>query len=441
MSSKRPGAPVERVPDANLMGLMSERSTGEKATHRATACVLALFVIGCQIAPQSRPPAMALPKITAAAPIGATAVPGPLAPGFGSIAMRIHWPRRTQSIPISASLIIVSIIDPLNIEQTRFLIRRPAVDDDTISNVAIPVRAARHLTIWARAYRDDVISNDQTANVVPVAVGSATNIDIFDNSTTPVSINLLYIPISATSIEPSNGGVGAKVTLTGVGFNGFVDPLHATPSFKVLFTHQTVFEGNIPNFPIAGKSSPSAQTDLWIGVPNVDATRSSDTKVEALVPKGAVTGPIDYQVDGLSAAASPKLTFTVLKDLVLVKGSGADLSEVTRLAVLTGTTQAFSAVATDSLGSAFNNPTVTWSSSDQAIGVIGTSGSFRARQVGRTRISAKTGDLIATADVFVFNPQSSASFNVPLPAVGSTASVNFNFPDYEGGTLVGTGSP
>lgn len=436
---------------------MSSRSHRLFPKARLSAVGIAAFAIGCTSTPElknSGATGPASPGFTAdqmialeatQVPSGAIVAAGQQLPalraGQGYLALRVHWPRRIQTIPQTADLLIISIYDPLGAlaaPQTR--ITRPT-GDNVISNLAIPLKAQRHLTIWARAYRKVAVVETDPKEVA-VSVGSASNVSVFDNVITPVSLELRYIPISVTALTPNNGGEGAIVTLTGVGFNGFVDPLNATISFNVRFTHQTVLEGNVPDFS-TGLASPSAGTDLWIVSPA--ATRESDIKVVATVPDGAVSGPVDYLVDGISAAL-PRKTFRVLKQLAVWKnegpGTGPDHAAVGEVVVGPGATQLFKARATDSLGVAHLAPDVKWTSDKLAVGVIeGTSGVFYARMPGRTKITAATGKLSSSVDVVVVNPGGTASIQVPLPSQGTNTNVVVGIPAFDQGVVTGIASP
>lgn len=426
------------------------------------AGALAGIVLGCQAGPAGhlQPPLASQPRPAFAdlpapeqLPDGVILDPPerlPEArPGHGYVVMRIHWPRRTQTIPLSAEVIHITILDALGVAVAPLTrISRPS-GGDVITNVAIPVRAARRLTIWARAYRRlSATVAEPTRETQPqevaIAVGSATNVNVYDNVITPVSIQMAYIPITLTSITPDNGGEGATVTLRGIGFNGFVDPLYATPSFAVRFTHQTVLEGdgNQAFSPIGGQlASPSAGTDLWIE--SLAPTRSSDVLVMATVPTGAVNGPVDYQVDGVSA--TPRLTFRVLKQLAIWKnegpGTGPDHAAFGPVVLEPGEKQWFKARATDSLGVEHLSPAVTWTSDNQAVGVVASDGAFTARLPGRTRVTAATGRLKASVDVTVINPAGTASLEVPFADQGANTRIEIQLPDFDSGTVTGTASP
>lgn len=432
--------------------------------HRTLlAAALAGLVLGCRAVPgsllQSRVASQArvIPAEAGATqylPNGAILNPPAQLPdakaGYGYLAMRIHWPRRIQTIPISAEVIHINILDALGVPAAPLTrINRPP-SDDVISNVAIPVQAARRLTIWARAYRSaSATVADFTKELQPkevaIAVGSAPDINVFDNVITPVQINMKYMPISVSSITPDNGGEGATVTLSGIGFFGFVDPLYATPSFLVRFTHQTVLEGDSNQYfgPVVNQTaSPSAGTDLWRV--SLQATRSSDLMVEAVVPDGAVNGPVDYVVDGVSAAL-PRKTFRVLKQLAIWKnegpGTGPDHAAFTKVFLEPGDKQFFKARATDSIGLEHLAPAVTWASDNKAAGVIDSSGLFTARLPGAVKVTATTGKLKATVDVVVINPAGTASFQVPLSNQGANTKVDIALPDYDKGILTGIASP
>lgn len=431
--------------------------------HRAfLVAALGAIVLGCQAGPGTRLEARLASRADLAAPDtgamqilpgGAILNPPEKLPdaraGHGYLVMRVHWPRRVQTIPLSAEVIHITILDALGVPAAPLTrITRPT-NDDVISNVAIPVQAARRLTIWARAYRrlSATVADpgkETQPKEVAIAVGTATGVNVYDNVVTPVSIQMAYIPITMHAISPDNGGEGATVTLSGIGFYGFVDPLYATPSFAVRFTHQTVLEGDGNQYfsPIGGQiASPSAGTDLWIQ--SLAPTRSSDILVEALVPDGAVNGPVDYQVDGVSA--TPRKTFRVLKQLAIWKNegpnTGPDHAAHDKVVLGAGDVQWFKARATDSIGVPHLSPAVTWTSSNEAAGVISTGGTFTARLPGVTTITAASGKLKASVEVRVINPAGTASFEVPLPDQGAQTKVEIQLPDYDAGVVTGIASP
>jgi hypothetical protein len=427
--------------------------------HRATvALALTGFVFGCQAPPVPLGSRLASSAALPANGQSVEILPGTafleprgmlpqLKAGMGYLSMRVHWPRRTQVIPLSAEIVHITILDPLGKPAVPLtVITRPA-NDDVISNVAIALPAARHLTIWTRAYRKAAVDSSVPTEVA-VAVGSKTNVDVFDNVITPVSIDMKYLPITLSSISPDNGGVGAEITLRGIGFNGFVDPLNSTPSFVVRFTHQTVLEGDGNQvFAPVSDASPSAFTDLWIKAEppfGPAATRDSDIVVRAMVPAGAVNGPVEYNVDGV--AATPRKTFRVLKDLAIWKnpgkGTGPDHAAFNDVVLEAGDTQKFKARATDSLDVEHLNPAVTWSSSNPAAGTINAStGIFNARLPGLTTVTARTGILVKSVKVVVLNYGGTADIRVPLPAKGATTKVDIAFPDYDKGRIDGTANP
>jgi hypothetical protein len=399
----------------------------DRRFSRLAAAGIVALVAGCQGAPD---PVAQAGRIGIPAGIAEHAAAAVAQPGMGTIDLNIRWPRRTQAIPASANLIVITIYDALEQVVSTTRIRRPEVPDDVISHAAISLPAATRLEIWARAYRQ----TELTGAEVPVAVGMRST-DVYDNIVTKVDLEMRYIDISLTSISPTNGGEGVEVTFLGSGFYGFVDPHNATPSARVYFPHRTVRED-----PLSGVTLDNQFSDLWIRAQ--DATRSADGTMSVLVPDGAVNGVVDLRVDGLSALHSPaNKSFTVLEELE-IKGNGPTLQGVPSLAVRPGDAVSLTAVATDSVGKAFGSPTVSWFSSDPAVAYVEkTTGALKARTVGSARITARTGKLVASANCFVLNQAGTASFIVDLPIIGSTTSLEFDFPAYEGGNLTGTATP
>ena len=412
---------------------------------RALAAALLVAAAGCYAPVRSGPtpeaggPSATQPAIPALeiAPSGAEA---PIPAGHGRIQLRVKWPEReVQRIPASANSLIIAIYDPLGVAISTTKLARPTGPGrDLITDVSITIVSARHLTIWARAYRE--LSDQILVTSVPVAVGTATG-EVRDNAVLKVSLNLTYIPItwaSVNPVSPTNGGAGAVVTFRGVGFNGFVDPNNATPSFALRFARQTVLEGNIPNFPVS--ASQSAGTDLWID--GTSPTRVSDLLATASVPVGAITGPVDYMVDGLSAvppALSVIPTFHVLKALTLTPAVPSGLSALPT-SLLTGSVQ-FTAHATDSLGLPYVSPSVTWSSSNTRTGVVSSAGLFTPLQVGTTTVAVRTGNLVASQPVLVSASWSTASYQVVYPVTKfATVSGTIALPNLSQGALTGIAS-
>ncbi len=404
------------------------------------------------------PVAEFLPDVDAAR-IPVVAYEGPdqaksLAAGFGQLRIRVRWPREVQRLPASTNTLIVAIYDPLGAVISKTTLKRPTgPGGDIITDATITVPAARHLTIWARAYREVSVNE---AFHVPVAVATAAG-DVRDNAVLRVSLDLLYVPIKWAypgPVVPNNGGPGAQIAFSGSGFNGFIDPNNATPSFVVQFTRQTVFEGNSPQFPVVNPSatpspvptfwpnvaSPSAGTDLWVSA--TDATRSSDALIFAPVPLGAVNGPVQILVDGLPAVPQSTATiptFTVLSTIDVTPYVPSGLTAFPS-SLRTGSVQ-FTCRATDSLAANFVNPAVTWSSSNTGVGVVSQAGLFTPLTVGLTSVTAKTGILEAVVPIAVRSEWSTADYKVIYPNLGfATVSGPVGFPDLSQGALTGEAS-
>lgn len=377
-----------------------------------------------------------------------------LSPGYGHLRLRVRWPRQIQRLPASSNTLIVTIYDPLGAVINKTTLKRPTgPGGDLITDTTITIPAARHLTIWARAYRE---TNVNEAVHVPVAVATAAG-NVHDNAVLRVSLDLLYVPIKwahPQPVVPNNGGPGAFIQLSGSGFHGFIDPFNATPSFVVRFTRQTVLEGNSPQFPVLdhtatpspvptywpGIASPSAGTDLWVNA--TGATRSSDLLITAPVPSGAVNGPVQILVDGLpavpqSTASIP--TFTVLSTIDVTPRVPGGLTSFPA-SLRTGSVQ-FTCRATDSLKAHFAHPAVTWTSSNTRVGVVDQTGLFTPLIVGTTTIKAKTGVLEASVPIAVRSDWSTADYKVIYPDLGfATVSGPVGFPDLSQGALTGEAS-
>ena len=377
-----------------------------------------------------------------------------LAQGYGQLRIRVRWPRTVQHLPASSQTLVVAVYDPLGAIINRTVLSKPTGPGaNIITDTTITVPSARHLTIWARAYRETAAALNEATHV-PVAVATAAG-DVRDNAILRVSLDLLYVPIrwaNVTPVSPTNGGPCAVVTLSGSGFNGFIDPNNATPSFVAQFTKQTVLEGNSPQFPVINPTatpspvptffpnvaSPSAGTDLW--VTSAGATRSSDTTILAPVPSGAVNGPLQILVDGLPAVPNPGRTiptFTVLSTIDVTPNVTRGLATAS---LRTGTLT-FTARATDSLGANFNSPTVTWSSSNLRVGVISSTGVFTPLIPGRTTLTVRTGCLVATVPIVVVSEWSTADYRVVYPNLGfSDVKGQVALPALSQGALTGVAS-
>jgi len=82
-----------------------------------------------------------------------------------------------------------------------------------------------------------------------------------------------------------------------------------------------------------------------------------------------------------------------------------------------GETQAFAATAYDVNGTAMPGVSFTWTSSDATVGTVNATGTFAARKVGTTTVSAAVGEIFGTAAVTVTPPHGDqtddSSLNIP----------------------------
>ncbi|MBU6427774.1 MAG: hypothetical protein KGR26_02065, partial [Cyanobacteria bacterium REEB65] len=164
---------------------------------------------------------------------------------------------------------------------------------------------------------------------------------------------------------PTNGGPGTPVTLTGTfGSSGY---------YGLKFDGLTAYGSG-------------TATAITAGIP-AEATAS---------------GPVVALADGVPSSAGQ--TFALLASLSVTPPSGA---------LSVGSTASLTPAATDSAGTAVNNPTITtWQVIDpgqinqpfpaaSSIGTIDSTGVFTAKAAGTTWVRAWSGNLSATAAVQV----------------------------------------
>jgi len=227
--------------------------------------------------------------------------------------------------------------------------------------VAIP-------TSWgASSITVPVPSAATTGNVVVTVGGVASN-----------GVQFTVIPTpTITSLNPTSGGAGASVTITGTSFG-------ATQGSSTI-----TFNGT------------AATPTTW-----------SATSIVVPVPSGATTGNVVVTVGGVASAGS---TFTVatLTSLSLTPAK-TSISEGSSLQfILTGI---YSDGSNRNVGS-----TATWGSSTPSVVTISSTGLAMAASVGQTTIQASVGSLNASATLGVVRQTLTGS--LPTALGGNTLTV------------------
>lgn len=324
---------------------------------------------------------------TPSAPL-ATSQPQPQAvavdPGYrvvtpaleGTLQIQIRWPDRSvAAIPYSSNAATLWLYDSAGRFMTKATVARPT-EGNLSSQIFFRVKATLGVQVVAKLYREAV----PTDNSTPVALGTGT-VDIYANNVNvvPITMTPLVQPEIATLV-PAYGGVGRKVLLTGANFG----------------TPQTVL----------------ARTVKFSGV-SAAITHLGDTEIEATVPAGAVTGPLELSVDGIRKYRN----FEVMTALELPLWSLP--LQAYRIVPLTVT-------GTFSDGSKRLVDAVDWSSSVPSVASVDENGLLRPIAPGTTVVRAASGQVTSQRTVtvkttgavivaeVVVPPSSQSSLSVPV---------------------------
>lgn len=293
----------------------------------------------------------------------------------GTLQIQIRWPERTVLVvPYSSNAAIISLYDAAGRFMTRATVARPT-SGNLSSQVFFKVKATMGVQVVAKLYRETA----PTDNTTPVALGTGT-VDIYANNLNivPITMTPLVQPAIAT-LAPSYGGVGCKVLLSGANF---------------------------------GRTQNLAVAVTFTGVP-ASFTRLSDTEIEATVPAGAVTGPLELSVDGIRKTRP----FEVVTALDLPTWQLP--LQAYRIVPLT-------VKATFSDGSKRDVTAVEWSSSAPSVAAVDENGLLRPIAPGTTILKATSGQVqsqrtvtvtttgaVILAEVIV-PPSSQSSLSVPV---------------------------
>jgi hypothetical protein len=201
------------------------------------------------------------------------------------------------------------------------------------------------------------------------------------NLTLNSATNFTVLPTpTITGFNPANAAAGAIITITGTNFN--------TP----LADNQVSFNGIV-----------------------ADITSSTSTSISAIVPAGAITGPISVIVNGV--AITTATNFTVLPTPTLVEftpTSGAPGATV----IITGTN--FNSIAANNVVK-FNGVTATVvSATTTSLTVTVPNGS----NTGPISITTSGVTITSSSDFTVFGRPTIAGFTPPSGAVGAVVTIN-----------------
>lgn len=144
---------------------------------------------------------------------------------------------------------------------------------DSITIAGVSFLQATKVTIGGKSATFTVDSDDQVTATVPVGAKTGSHLSVTTSGGTASSTGNFAVVPSITSFTPASGNVGTAVTIKGNSF---------TAATKVAFG----------------------------GVPATSFQVISDTQVGALVPTGAVTGPITVTTAGGTGASSSNFTVT-----------------------------------------------------------------------------------------------------------------------------------
>lgn len=293
----------------------------------------------------------------------------------GTLQIQIRWPDRSvAAIPYSSNAATIWLYDAVGRPMTKATVARPT-EGNLSSQVFFRVKATLGVQVVAKLYREVAPTDSST----PVALGTGT-VDIYANNVNIVPITITpLVQAEIATLAPAYGGVGRKVLLTGVNF-GRTQNLTCTVKFT----------GVIAPF-----------------------TRVNDTEIEATVPAGAVTGPLELSVDGTRKYRN----FEVLTALELPLWSlPLQAYRIVPLAV-TGTFSDGSKRLVDA---------VDWSSSVPSVAAVDERGLLRPIAPGTTVVRAASGQVTSQRTVtvkttgavivaeVVVPPSSQSSLSVPV---------------------------
>lgn len=336
----------------------------------ALGLTLSALLAACVQAPLPAPSAVQASS-TAVDPGYRIVTPAP----EGTLQIQIRWPDRTVlAIPYSSSAAILSLHDAAGRFMTRATVARPT-SGNLSSQVFFRVKATMGVQVVAKLYRESAPTDSTT----PIALGTGT-VDIYANNVNivPITMTPLVQPAIAT-LAPAYGGVGCKVLLTGANF---------------------------------GRTQNLAVTVKFTGVP-ATLSRLSDEEIEATVPAGAVTGPLELAVDGIRKTRN----FEVVTALELPQWQLP--FQAYRIVPLT-------VRATFSDGSKRDVTAVEWSSTVPAVASVDENGLLRPIAPGTTVLKATTGQVQSQRTVTVTTsgavilaevvvpPSSQSSLSVPV---------------------------
>ncbi|MDV2482467.1 PGF-pre-PGF domain-containing protein [Methanoculleus sp. Wushi-C6] len=212
------------------------------------------------------------------------------------------------------------------------------------------------------------------------------------------------------TITASTAGVSAQATV-------IVDaPEQILTTVEIAPSTATVAVGTTREFAVACYDQSG---NLMTGVPV--AWASSNTTVGTVNESGTFTALAEGTADltatagGLSATAA--VTVIAPASPVL---TGIEVAPATAT-VETGETLAFTATALDQFGTAMSGVPITWASGNETVGTIDAAGTFTARAVGTTTVTASAGGVTGTATVTVAAEAPVAASITVAPAAATLA--------------------
>lgn len=347
---------------------------GHKAALGAIALSALLVACSPSAPPAASAPSALQPQAAAADPGYRVVTPAP----EGTLQIQIRWPdREVAAIPLSSNTAILWLYDSAGRPMTTATVGRPKTGNLS-SQIFFRVKATLGVQVVAKLYRETTPTNSTT----PVALGTGT-VDIYANNVNIVPITMTpLIQPEIAMLAPSYGGVGRKVLIQGANFG------------RTLSLACTVKFSGVP-------------------VPEKDLRRLDDTEIEATVPAGAVTGPIELAVDGIRKYRP----FEVMTALELPQWQLP--FQAYRIVPLTVT-------GTFSDGSKRLVDAVDWSSSVPSVADVDENGLLRPIAPGTTVLKAASGLVtdqrtvtVTTTGavilaVVVVPPSSQSSLNVPV---------------------------
>lgn len=373
---------------------------------------LALSLVGCQASvPLTSLPVTSLPAVSGMAPEAAS----PL--GWGSVEVRVAWPRQVQSLPTITQTIVINAYGTLGTLVGTLTVKRPTGSNvQSSSELRLP---ASTYMIEALAYQET--SPDRTS--VPVAQGSQGNVIISTNIRKNLTLSLTAYQPSAGALSALYGGANSLFTIDSV--RAFNHPASFSTDVTAWF--------NTPTGSWVQASAsflPRRMVDPVTG--RIEMLDPEMDKLLVQVPTG-ITGLSGVYVESNGVKSGYLGGFTVVDNL------GFEAQSVTRKAgesygsTANSNIKGFSLNSNVAVPGNLSYPMLTWSSSVPSVAVVTTAGTVYAVKPGRTVITATTGNVSQSYEFIVTDSESTASVTVTAPVLGiGSVSVPVTMPAYSG---------